>query len=309
MARRDFYQQTWNDLLQEDCRELIRLAVREDLEREHDWTTVSLVPSHANAQAEIVARESGVICGMEVAKLIISELNLRINCDCFQADGVSVTAKTVVATLSGSARDLLTAERIILNFMGRLSGIATLTQRYVKAIAHTTARVYDTRKTTPGWRRLEKYAVYCGGGRNHRAGLYEAILIKDNHLAFGSQDAHYSPADAVLRAKEFASIMQASGELNHDLMIEIELDSLIHFDAVLATQPDIILLDNMSCEQLKTAVVQRNAIHSNTELEASGGVKIDTIATIAETGIERISCGALTHSAINFDLALDWKTV
>jgi nicotinate-nucleotide pyrophosphorylase (carboxylating) len=302
----EFTQHTWDDAVREDCRQLIRLAVREDLEREHDWTTHALVPSTAQAAAQIVAREVGVIVGIQVAHLIVEEMNLSLDLVAHQCDGAGVAAGTPIATVSGSARDLLTAERTLLNFMGPLSGIATLTQRFTQEIAHTTARLYDTRKTTPGWRRLEKYAVRCGGGWNHRTGLYDAILIKDNHLAFVGEQIHASPADAAQQARRFVAELMSRGELSHSLLIEIELDSLHDFETVLAAQPDIILLDNMSLAMLSEAVSRRNALHSTTQLEASGGVRLSTIRAIAETGVDRISCGALTHSAVNFDVALDW---
>jgi nicotinate-nucleotide pyrophosphorylase (carboxylating) len=159
---------------------------------------------------------------------------------------------------------------------------------------------------------LEKYAVHCGGGRNHRTGLYDAILIKDNHLAFGAQSKEalrFTPTEAVFHARRFVRELQQQGELKHDVMIEIELDNLEALESVLSAQPDIVLLDNMTLEQLSSAVQLRNALQSRTELEASGGVRLNTVRGIAETGVNRISCGALTHSAINFDVALDWSSV
>jgi nicotinate-nucleotide pyrophosphorylase (carboxylating) len=204
-----------------------------------------------------------------------------------------------VAVVSGPARSLLTGERLALNLLGRMSGIATLTRQYVDAIAGTSAGIFDTRKTTPGWRLLEKYAVACGGGRNHRIGLYDAVLIKDNHLAFGTADGsgHYTPAQAVVRARAAAPA---------GTVIEVEVDTLVQFDEVLPAGPDIVLLDNMSLDQLCTAVARRNAGFPKIELEASGGVNLTTVAGIAATGVERISVGALTHSAVVLDIGLDW---
>jgi nicotinate-nucleotide pyrophosphorylase (carboxylating) len=303
----DFTQQTWNESVQEDCIELIRLAVREDLAREYDWTTIALVPRESTAAARVMAREDGVIAGLEVARLVVEEMNLQASWDPHTRDGEAVTRGQSVARIAGNARDLLTAERTILNFMGRLSGIASLTRKFVEAVAGTSAQVYDTRKTAPGWRRLEKFAVQCGGGKNHRSGLYDAILIKDNHLALGREEQRYSPADAVRQAHAFVAELQARNELNHPLMIEIELDTLDEFTNTLAAGPDIILLDNMSLDELRLAVKTRNQLGSTTQLEASGGVRLATIRAIAETGVERISCGALTHSALNFDVALDWE--
>jgi nicotinate-nucleotide pyrophosphorylase (carboxylating) len=307
---REFQQHTWEVRTIEDCRQLIRLAVREDLEREHDWTTVSLVPPEATAAASVVARQEGVVVGLRAAELACQEMNLYAAWQPRVNDGDRVTRGKVLATLTGSARDLLTAERTILNFMGRLSGIATLTRQFVDAIAGTQARLYDTRKTAPGWRRLEKYAVRYGGGHNHRAGLYDAILIKDNHLALGAQlnaAQRYSPAQAVTVAQQFVTQMQSRGELKHDVLIEIELDELDELEAVLAAGPDIVLLDNLPPARLREAVARRNAAGSRVELEASGGVRLETVRAIAESGVDRISCGALTHSAVNFDVALDWN--
>jgi nicotinate-nucleotide pyrophosphorylase (carboxylating) len=257
----------------------------------------------------VVAREAGLFVGLEATRLILEEMQLQLTLLAHVEEGATVARGEPVLTLQGSARDLLTAERTILNFVGRLSGVASQTAQFVRHIAHTRARLYDTRKTTPGWRRLEKYAVRCGGGWNHRTGLYDAILIKDNHLALGQQlsSGHrFSPAEAVRQARAFAATMQARGDVRRNLMVEVELDTLDTFGDVLAAEPDIILLDNMSLAQLAEAVRARNACESSVQLEASGGVRLATIGAIAETGVDRISCGFLTHSAVNFDFGLDW---
>ena len=183
----DFTQLDWNDAVAEDCRQLIRLGIREDLDREHDWTTVSLVASESQAVATIVARKRGIIAGLPAAELVLAEMDRTVSWTAHVRDGDAVEAGQAVATIAGPARSLFTAERLILNFVGHLSGVATLTGQYVAGVRGTKAKIYDTRKTTPGFRRLEKYAVRCGGGRNHRTGLYDAILIKDNHLAFGAE--------------------------------------------------------------------------------------------------------------------------
>ena len=193
-----------------------------------------------------------------------------------------------VATVAGAMRDLLTTERLVLNLLGRLSGVATLTRRYVEAIAGTRADIYDTRKTTPGWRRLEKYAVRCGGGRNHRTGLFDAVLIKDNHLAL----AGIGPAEAVRRAREFLPARATEYPPARQLLVEVEVDTLTQLDEVLPQRPDLVLLDNMPPDQLRTAVQRRNAAAPEVELEASGGVNLQTVRAIAETGVERISVGA-----------------
>lgn len=306
---KEFTQFVWDEATQDDCRQLIRLAVREDLDRFYDWTTISLAGETAQGSAKVMARQDGVICGLNVAALVVEEMNLRANWSAKVTDGTYVTRGMELGLLEGSARDLLTAERIVLNFLGHLSGISTLTRRFVEAIAGTKARLYDTRKTTPGYRRLEKYAVQCGGGHNHRAGLYDAVLIKDNHLALGRQHqrgADYSPAEAVAQARDFVR-EYLENDPRRDMMIEVEVDSLEQLAQVLPALPDIVLLDNMSCDQLRQAVVMRDAAGSSTELEASGGIHLQSVRGVAETGVERISSGALTHSAICLDVALDWS--
>lgn len=305
---KEFGQIVWDSSVEEDARELIRLAVREDLERWYDWTTVSLAGEGAKGTAKVMARQDGVICGLRVAALVVEEMNLKATWKPLVEDGAAVSRGIELGVLEGSARDLLTAERTILNFLGHLSGISSLTKRFVDAIHGTGARLYDTRKTTPGYRRLEKYAVRCGGGHNHRLGLYDAVLIKDNHLALGRQHevgADYTPSQAVDQARKFVKTY-----LEHDprseMMIEVEVDSLEQLKEVLPASPDIVLLDNMSCEQLREAVAIRNALQPTTELEASGGINLTTVRGVAETGVDRISSGALTHSAICLDVALDW---
>jgi nicotinate-nucleotide pyrophosphorylase (carboxylating) len=204
---------------------------------------------------------------------------------------------------------MLTCERPILNFIGRLAGIATLTKQFVDAVAGTNAKIYDTRKTTPGWRRLEKFAVGCGGGQNHRTGLYDAVLIKDNHLALGTHPetgTTYTPAQAVVRAREFLKNAAREQRDLAKLIVEVEVDTLEQLDEVLAVKPDIVLLDNMSLDQLREAIARRNRTSRKTVLEASGGVNINTVRDIALTGVDRISVGALTHSAVGFDVGLDW---
>lgn len=304
----DFHQQTWDAAVEDDCRQIVRLAVREDLDRFHDWTTVSLVPHDATARAEVAARQPGVIAGLRAAQIAIDEMNVPLEWTTRVEDGAKVIAAQSIATIEGSARCLLTAERILLNLIGRLSGIATLTARYVEETAGTRARIYDTRKTTPGWRRLEKYAVQCGGGRNHRSGLFDGVLIKDNHLAQGaggSDDARFTPAEAVTRARQFMHEMESEG-VPAGMLIEVEVDTLEQLALVLPAAPDIVLLDNMTCEQLVTAVAQRDTTAPQVQLEASGGISIETVGSVARTGIDRISVGALTHSAISLDIGLDW---
>jgi len=307
---RDFTQLAWSGQVEEDCRRIVRLAVFEDLDRGYDWTTVALVPEGATATADVVARKTGVIAGLEAARVALDEMDIPADWQPQVKDGEQVAAATPIATIAGSARDLLTSERTLLNLIGRMSGIATLTRRYVEAIAGTRARIYDTRKTTPGWRRLEKYAVHCGGGRNHRLGLFDAVLIKDNHLAVGRQSdlaQGYTPAQAVERARHFVLESLAGDPRAAEMIIEVEVDSLDQLRQVLPARPDIVLLDNMSPDMLREAVALRNAAQSTAELEASGGVNLDTVRCIADSGVERISVGALTHSAVSLDVALDWR--
>lgn len=304
---REHEQIVWDRRLEDDLSHLVRLAIREDLGRTQDWTTVSLVPAAAQGRATAVTRADGVVAGMRAGQVVLDEMETGAGWQSHVADGDSVTAGTTLATITGSARDLLTAERTILNIMGRLSGIATLTRRYVEAVAGTRARICDTRKTTPGWRRLEKFAVRCGGGLNHRTGLFDAVLIKDNHLAFyGHQATAPTPADAVQQARRFVSACDAIANKSN-FIIEIEVDSLDQLRDALSANPDMVLLDNMDVDQLRSAVAMRDEVAPECALEASGCVTLQTVASIAATGVERISVGAITHSAPNFDIGLDWN--
>ena len=304
----DFTQVQWDEDLINDCHYLIRLAIREDLGRSYDCTTVGLIPPELQGEAVVTARCDGIVAGLEAAQQVLHEMEIAEIWEPLARDGQMVTAGTKLASVRGSARDLLTSERMILNFIGRLSGIATLTRRFVDAVAGSNARIYDTRKTTPGWRRLEKFAVRCGGGRNHRTGLYDAILIKDNHLALRNDQltSETSPAAAVEVARAFAAKLHQPTDNARPMLIEIEVDTLQQFDSALRSHPDIILLDNMSTQQLSHAVTRRDQIGSVTELEASGGVTLDTVQAIAATGVDRISVGSLTHSAVALDVGLDW---
>lgn len=298
----EFTQLTWGEKLADDCRQLVRLAVREDLECELDWTTVALISADRQGRAVVVAREAGVICGLHAAQMVIDETCADIQLTPHLADGDVIGAKQVVAELKGSARDLLTCERIILNFMGRLSGIATLTREHVDRANNPQVRIYDTRKTTPGLRRLEKYAVRCGGGWNHRTGLFDAVLIKDNHLALAC-GSKLTPAAAVDLARSNLNEMTPNAS---EMVIEVEVDSLEQLKDVLTANPDIVLLDNMPPAMLKQAVELRKAHAPHVILEASGGANLQTIAEIAATGVDRMSVGALTHSARTLDLGMDW---
>jgi nicotinate-nucleotide pyrophosphorylase (carboxylating) len=288
----------WTDREQQALAEIIRLALAEDV-GPGDLTTQVLVPAGATGRAAVVVRQAGVIAGLAAAAQAFRAIDPVVRFEMSAADGARVTPGQTVAVVSGAARSLLTGERLALNLLGRMAGIASLTRQYVDLVSGTRAGIFDTRKTTPGWRLLEKYAVRAGGGRNHRIGLFDAVLIKDNHLAFGAANeaGRYTPAEAVARAR--ASVPAGT-------VIEVEVDTLEQFDLVLPAGPDIVLLDNMPVDMLRAAVARRNATHPKIELEASGGVNLATVAAIAGSGVERISVGALTHSAVALDVGLDW---
>ncbi len=309
MPVNDFTQLDWSPAIEDDLRQIVRLAVREDLDRFHDWTTLAIVGPNEQGRAAVVVRKAGVIAGLRALPVIIDEMHASIDCEFEAADGDDIAAGTAVATITGSARDLLVCERPMLNLLGHLSGIATRTREFVRLVDGTAARIYDTRKTTPGWRRLEKYAVHCGGGMNHRTGLYDAVLIKDNHLALFADenfaDDQLTPADAVRLAQAF--LQETGSQRDHSkLIVEIEIDSLDPLDAVFAAGPDIVLLDNMAPDKLRAAVARRNELAPTIQLEASGGVNLSTVRAIAEAGVDRISVGEITHSAPALDVALDW---
>jgi nicotinate-nucleotide pyrophosphorylase (carboxylating) len=257
--------------------------------RAGDITSIATIPETTPAHAVMVARQAGVIAGLPLAVATFQKLSPDINIQAHIRDGAAVTSGVRVLTISGPARAVLAGERTALNFVGRLSGIATLTSDYVGHIAGTQLRICCTRKTTPGLRALEKYAVRCGGGFNHRFGLDDAILIKDNHIAVAGG------ITAVLR--------RARAHAGHLVKIEIEVDTLAQLREVLDTGlADVVLLDNMDIATLTEAVKLSNG---RVVLEASGGVTRDSIAKIAATGVDYVSSGALTHSAPNFDVALD----
>jgi nicotinate-nucleotide pyrophosphorylase (carboxylating) len=306
MNARDFRQATLDSALRHDLRVLLRMAISEDLDRSIDATTVSLVPQGRQGEASIIARSPGIACGLDLLETMVDELEADFQVVFGMGDRSAFHRGDTLATLRGQTRDLLTCERTILNFLGRLCGIATWTQRFCQKVEGTKARLYDTRKTTPGWRRLEKYATQCGGARNHRMGLYDAILIKDNHLACRADATGrlLDPEQAVQQARDF--LASGTYAVPRDCMIEIEVDSVELLQSALRARPDIVLLDNMSVQELRQCVQIRDSVAPPVQLEASGGVNLDTIGAIAQTGVERISVGALTHSAVNLDLGLDW---
>jgi nicotinate-nucleotide pyrophosphorylase (carboxylating) len=301
----DYAPVTVDQHLEDDTRQLVRLAIREDLERQVDWTTVALLDPDRQGSCLIVSREVGVACGLAILDWIIDECDADLAWKTSLADGDALAPGTILGEISGSCRDLLTMERTILNFLCHLCGVASTTARYVDALRGASTRLYDTRKTIPGWRRLDKYAVRCGGGHNHRTGLFDGFLIKDNHLALaGSSGLPLLPGDAVRHVLGWRG-----GQAEHikaPQMIELEVDSLEQLRHGLLAGPQIILLDNFSIESLREGVKLRDEINPLVELEASGGVTLATLSAIASTGVDRISCGALTHSAHWLDLGMDY---
>ena len=267
---------------------IVRAALAEDLGRAGDITSQACIPAETRMTARFVARKPGVLSGLACARLAFAALDPQVDFEAHAADGQALTLGEPVATVSGPARVILTAERTALNLMGRLSGIATLTAAYVAQAAGTRARIIDTRKTTPLLRALEKYAVRCGGGANHRFGLDDAILIKDNHVA-----ACGGVSEAVRRARAHAG---------HMVKLEVEVDSLDQLREALEAAPDIVMLDNFTLADLEQAVA---IAAGRVVLEASGGVNLDTVRAIARTGVDLISVGALTHSAPVLDIGLD----
>ena len=275
---------------QAELHALVKSALDED-GAFNDLTTIATVVSDRHARGRLVARATGVLCGIPLAleafRTLDPKVTMRVDCE----DGTRLEPGDSVLYLSGHARALLAAERVALNFMQRLSGVASATARYVHAVRGTNAKILDTRKTTPGWRLLEKYAVRAGGGTNHRLNLSTAVLIKDNHLASVDGDVGL----AVRRARDLAP----SGT-----KVEVECDRIEQVQAALEARADIIMLDNMSTAQMKACV---DLVDGRALTEASGGVNLDSVRAIAETGVDWISVGALTHSAPALDLALDFE--
>jgi nicotinate-nucleotide pyrophosphorylase (carboxylating) len=269
----------------------IRAALAEDLGLAGDITTNATVAADAIADAVIGTRRDGIVSGLQLADAAFRALDPEVVFSIKHQDGTRVKAGAVIATVSGNARAILTAERVALNYMGRMSGIATLTRRYADAIKGTHAKIVDTRKTTPGLRAFEKYAVRCGGGQNHRTGLFDAVLIKDNHIVAAGGLEH--------------AIEAARAHAGHMVKIEVEVDTLDQLDKVLLYKIDAVLLDNMTPPMLQDAV---RRVAGRCLTEASGGINLDSVRSIAETGIDMISIGALTHSAPVLDLGLDFKS-
>lgn len=301
---RDHRRLEWGETLEKVVAGLVPTWLGEDLGHECDWTSLALVPADASAGLDVVARRPGVMAGMRAAGIVAAAVDPRLDWLPSANDGDQVERGTVVARLLGPTRSILTAERTVLNVLGRMSGVATATRRLVDAVAGTRCRIYDTRKTVPGWRLLDKYAARAGGGWTHRIGLYDAILIKDNHLAAVAATGG-DPASAVSRARDFVARTFPAGRAAA-MVVEVELDSLEHLPAVLAAGPDIVLLDNMPAKTLADGVGIRDRLRPEVILEASGGVSPETVGAIAATGIDRVSSGWPTHGAPWLDVALDW---
>jgi nicotinate-nucleotide pyrophosphorylase (carboxylating) len=272
-----------------EIEDAVTRALAEDLGRAGDVTSVATVPQDTQGRAVVVARQAGTIAGLPLIEAAFRRLSAEIAIEPHARDGAAVAAKTKLMTIAGDARAILAAERTALNFAGHLSGIATATAEFVRRIAHTRTRVICTRKTTPGLRALEKYAIRCGGGFNHRFGLDDAMLIKDNHIAVAGG------IRAVLE--------RAKAAAGHLVKIEIEVDSLEQLQEVLEVGlADVVLIDNFDLAEMRKAVAM---VAGRLVIEASGGITLDTAAAIAETGVDYISSGALTHSVKNLDVALD----
>ena len=270
-------------------RPLVEAALTEDLGRRGDVTSQATIPADMQAQLQIKARQAGVICGMDLARLAFDMVDTQIGFDAQVADGEMVEAGTVLATVRGNARHLLTAERTALNFMTHLSGIATATRQIVDSVAAYPAQITCTRKTIPGLRTVQKYAVRCGGGRNHRLGLDDAILIKDNHIAIAGDIA-----TAIKQAQDFAG---------HLIPIEVEVDTLAQLAQALDAGASLVLLDNMTPDVLAQAVAM---CQGRAKTEASGGITPETVQAVAQAGVDFIAMGYLTHSTTALDIGLDF---
>ncbi len=269
---------------------IIQIAMDEDFV-DRDVTTQNLVDKNQISQAYILSREDAVICGNDIVKKIFKKIDTQVKVFSYHKDGEDIKKNEPVIFLKGPTRSILSCERVALNFLGHLSGISTLTAEFVKLVSGTSVKILDTRKTTPGLRDLEKYAVRCAKGENHRRDLSDMVLIKDNHLLAKAQNLSMATIIARLRAKTKKKI-------------ELEVDTLSQYKEALLAKPDIILLDNMTIGQIKNAVKLKKASNSKILLEASGGINLKSIVKISKTGIDRISIGQLTHSAnsINFSM-------
>jgi nicotinate-nucleotide pyrophosphorylase (carboxylating) len=314
------------------CERLVTLALAEDLGHRGDVTSQAVIPESLRGRAVFLAKANGVLAGLPAAELVMKTVDAKIRLEALKLDGERIGLGDHLAAVAGPMRSILAGERTALNFVQHLSGIATLTRRFVDAVAGLPVKILDTRKTLPGWRLLEKYAVRIGGGHNHRMGLHDGMLIKDNHLAAmpAPKEANKARMEELIQAAKLAvppRHLQSSAEVEHaleaalkveeavrlartrfpDLPIEIEVDSVHHAGVALLCRPAIVLLDNMSREQMREAVVLRDQWAPQVLLEASGGITLDNVRAVAETGVNRISIGALTHSAPALDVSLEYQ--
>ena len=277
---------------------LLRLALAEDLGASGDRTGSALVDETTHSRVMLRNRQAGTVAGLDVVTQVFQALDPAVSLQARCHDGQSIDGPSDLALLEGPLRSLLAGERTALNFLGHLSGIATTTARFVDAVSDSESVILDTRKTLPGWRQLAKYAVRCGGGTNHRLGLFDGVLIKDNHLAAWSQ----SGGDVTVAA----AVRQARRSVPEGIPVQVEVDSLEQLVDAFEGKPDMVLLDNMSPDQLTEAVRLRDQQADTVVLEASGGITLETVTQVAGTGVDRISLGTLTHSSQNWDVAFDW---
>ncbi|MGD9109823.1 MAG: carboxylating nicotinate-nucleotide diphosphorylase [Phycisphaerales bacterium] len=287
----------------EKVRPIIELAISEDLGSE-DMTSKLLFKKDTHAKSHIISREEIIVCGMDVTAEILKRYDKRLKLKILIKDGQNAHVGSRLGTIEGPLRAMLSAERVLLNFLQRLSGVATTTGKYVRAVQGTRAKIYDTRKTTPGWRMLEKYAVRCGGGYNHRLGLYDAVLIKDNHLAQLGRNFYPKLKKIIEEARKIQHAKFVAVEVDH---VDDQLNHVLKIPGI-----DIVLLDNMGQWQLNHAVEMKRKMFGprikKPLLEASGNVTLTNVSAIAQCGIDRIAVGAITHSAVAVDIGLDRET-
>jgi nicotinate-nucleotide pyrophosphorylase (carboxylating) len=305
---------TFSEAERRACSRLIELAFEEDCAGSVDRTCAAVLPVGLQGQALFVARTEGVVAGLPVAPLVYEHFRIEGETVSFEPlleEGTRLKPGTPLARVKGGMSTILSAERTLLNFLQRLSGVASLTRRYVDLVSDLPVCILDTRKTTPGWRRLEKYAVRKGGGHNHRMGLYDGVMLKDNHLAALARASREQCPRSGERGYQSGTITEAVRAVRQKygttVPLEVEVDTLEQLDEALAAAPDVVLLDNMAAVGLREAVRRRNQSAPGVLLEASGGVNLSTLRGIAETGVDRISIGALTHSATALDIGLDYE--
>jgi nicotinate-nucleotide pyrophosphorylase (carboxylating) len=286
----------------QNFRQLVYMAREEDLGSGD--ITCRLLPANLRATGRFIAREPIILCGGVLLDAVAKAYNEKIEMVLWKEEGQPLEVGDCLAEWTGPAWAILAAERTALNFLQRLSGVATITRKFVNAVEGTGAAIYDTRKTTPGWREIEKYAVRVGGGRNHRRGLYDAILVKDNHVAALTCAGLDSPLETI--GPQLAELRK---QLGHEGFTEVEVDRLEQLPAAMKLPVDYILLDNMMPDQLRRAVRMRDeaGLKGKIQFEASGGIRLETVVEVARTGVERISCGAITHSARAMDIAMDME--